>query len=194
MLKGLFSSNTRVKLITHFMTHPKERFYLRQLERLLGESLTPLRRELDKLEKNGLLFSKAEGNIKYYSVNEAFPIYSELKNIVFKTQGVAEFLRKNLKKIGTVKFAFIYGSTAESTERINSDIDLMVIGDVDIKELNSAVSKAENVLLREITYRVFTEKEIIKRIKEKDDFIMEVLRGPKIMLAGKQDELLEIAG
>jgi predicted nucleotidyltransferase len=176
------------------MTHPKERFYLRQLERMLDESLTPLRRELDKLEKNGLLFSQVEGNSKYYSVNEGFPIYSELKSIVFKTQGIANSLRQNLKKVGTIKFAFIYGSTAENTERMNSDIDLMVIGDVDIKELNSVVSKAESALIREVSYRVFTEEEIAKRRKEKDDFIMEVLKGKKIMLIGEEDELLKVVG
>ena len=88
MLKILFSTNTRVKLITRFVTRPKERFYLRQLERLLGESLTPLRRELVRLEKFGFLTSKMEGNQKYYAVNEGFPIYSELKSIILKTHGI----------------------------------------------------------------------------------------------------------
>lgn len=192
MLKTLFSSNTRVKIIGHFVTHPKERFYLRQLERLLNESLTPLRRELHKLENLGLLVAKMEGNQKYYAVNEGFPIYPELKRIILKTHGLGNILHKNLKKTEKIKFAFIYGSTADNTEKSGSDIDLMVIGNVRIEELHSAIRKAEDSLGREINYSIFTEEEIKKRKKGEDDFIMAVLKSKKIMLIGDEDELLRI--
>jgi predicted nucleotidyltransferase len=193
MLKTLFSTNARVKLVTHFITHPKERFYLRQLERLLDESLTPLRRELVRLERFGLLTSKTEGKQKYYAVNEGFPIYSELKSIIYKIQGIGDILQKNLRKIGAIKFAFIYGSTAEDMERLGSDIDLMIIGDVDTEELHSVIRKVEHSLSREINYSIFAEKEIVKRKRDKDDFIMSVLKGKKIMLMGDKNELFGAA-
>jgi predicted nucleotidyltransferase len=193
MLKTLFSTNARARLITHFVTHPKQRFYLRQLERLLSESLTPLRRELVRLERFGLLTSKTEGKQKYYTVNEGFSIYSELKSIIYKIQGIGDILQKNLQKIGTIKFAFIYGSTAEDMERLVSDIDLMIIGDVDIEKLNSVIGRAERSLNREINYSVFTEKELMKRQRDKDDFIMSVLKGKKIMLIGDKNGLLRTA-
>lgn len=84
MLKVLFTSKTRIKLLDHFFNQPLRSFYLRELQRTLGESLTPLRRELGKLEQIGLLQSRREGNQKYYSLNREFPLYQELQGIFTK--------------------------------------------------------------------------------------------------------------
>ena len=192
MLKTLFSSTTRVKIITHFVTNPKNRFYLRELARLLDESVNPLRRELIKLTRIGFLNAVPEANQTYYALNGQFPIYPELKGIILKTQGIGDILRRHLKELGPIKYAFIYGSIAENTERATSDIDLMIIGKVDIKVLNSVINKAEDLLKREINYRVFAEQEITQRRKQKDDFITEVWNGKKIMLIGDAHELRRI--
>ncbi len=192
MLKTFFSSNTRVKVITHFVTNPKSRVYLRELARLLDESVNALRRELVKLTRIGFLKTTSEVNQTYYFLNEQFPIYPELKSIVLKTQGLGDVLRSHLEEIGQIKAAFIYGSTAENTERAPSDIDLIVIGKINLKVLNSAVSQAETSLGREINYRIFTEREIIRRRKQKDDFITSVWNGKKIMLIGDANELRRI--
>jgi len=84
MLKALFTSGTRLKLLAHFFNHPFRSFYLRELQRLLGESLTPLRRELGKMEQIGLLVSRREKNQKYFRLNRDFIIYPELQNIFSK--------------------------------------------------------------------------------------------------------------
>lgn len=192
MLKALFSSTTRIKVIVHFVTNPKNSYYIRELERLLGESVTPLCRELRKLEGIGLLDSRKQGNLKLYSLNENCPIYPELKGIVLKTRGVGEALRQNLKTIGEIEYAFIYGSTAKDMERRGSDIDLMVIGKVNVENLHSIIREVEDMLKRRVNYTIFTEDEIIQRKKNKDDFIMDVLKEKKIMLIGDKDELLRI--
>jgi predicted transcriptional regulator len=89
MLKMLFTSNTRLKLLDHFFNHPFRSFYLRELQRTLDESLTPLRRELGKMEQIGLLQSRREGNQKYYALNREFIIYPELQNIFTKMRYTA---------------------------------------------------------------------------------------------------------
>lgn len=73
-----------------FLTNPDKRFYLRQIEKLLMSPLTPIRRELTLLEKAGFLLSESQANLRYYTVNKKFPLYSELKSIVFKTTAMAE--------------------------------------------------------------------------------------------------------
>ena len=90
MLKTLFSSNAKIKVIVHFVTNSKGSYYIRELERLLDESVTPLCRKLRKLERIGLLTSREEGNLKLYSLNENCPIYPEFKSIVLKTKGMGK--------------------------------------------------------------------------------------------------------
>ncbi|MBN1587461.1 MAG: winged helix-turn-helix transcriptional regulator [Candidatus Omnitrophica bacterium] len=81
LLEALFSSKVRVKLLKHILNHPTQKFYLRGLERELNESATPLRRELLRLEKTGLLYTEDEANVKYYVLNRQMPHYEALARL-----------------------------------------------------------------------------------------------------------------
>lgn len=78
MLEALITSKTRARLLEVFIKDPSGRHYLRGLERELGESATPLRRELLRLERLGLLVATDEANIRYYSVNRQSPLFAQL--------------------------------------------------------------------------------------------------------------------
>ena len=82
----------RIKLLDVFLSVPKARFYIRELERKINEEAKNISRELQNLEALGLLVSEKQGNQKLYSVNEDFFLYPELKGIIFKTTGVLSFL------------------------------------------------------------------------------------------------------
>ncbi len=189
MLEQLFSSRVRVKLLTTFLTNPDTRFYTRQLARLLEESPYGIQRELRRLERIGLLEAQAEANLKYYSVNKDFPIYAELKSIILKTAGMGDVLRGGLGQLGTVEEAFIYGSVAAGDEDGSSDIDLMIVGEVDLMRLSSVVSQFEDTIGREINYVVYERDELERKLQDGDAFLHNVESGPKIMLIGRKDEV-----
>jgi len=193
MLSTLITSKVRVTLLTLFLTHPEERFYQKQLITQLGLSSSLVQKELARLEKVGFLTSSREANTRYFQVNKAFPIYSELKSIVFKTAGLADFLKNSLDDIGEVEVALIYGSVAKNVEDMRSDVDLLVIGDVDMDELHEAVESAEASIGREVNPTVYTRKEWDKRVKIEQAFVTDILSGPKIFLIGDQDELRRTA-
>jgi hypothetical protein len=90
MLQNFISSKTRIKILRLFLQHPKRHYYLREISKLLGESLTPVRRELINLRKIGLLKEAKVANLVYYDVNKKFLLYDELTNIVKKTEPVEE--------------------------------------------------------------------------------------------------------
>ena len=82
MIEKIITSKTRVKLLNLFLTHIDDRYYLRELERKLDESLSPLRRQLLKLEKMGILKTEHEANLKYYRLNKEFEGVEELRRLV----------------------------------------------------------------------------------------------------------------
>lgn len=168
------------------LTNPDERFYTRQLERLTGLPVNAVGRELTKLEKAGFLFSKEEGRVKYFWVNKENPIYEDLKNIILKTQALGDHLRNLVAKVSDIKVAFIYGSVAKGEEKATSDIDLMVIGNIDSTKLHSEIKKIEGEIKRTVNYSLMREKEFKSR---KTDFIKRILREKKIFLVGNADEL-----
>ncbi len=189
MLERLLTSKSRVALLTIFFAHPAESFHVRQLERLSGQSFSNVRRELKNLEELGLVQSERRANARYYGVNSRHFLYPDLKNIVLKTEGVGELLRSSLTDAGQVRLAFIYGSIAKGTERLTSDIDLMVVGDVPLERLDDAMDEMERRLGRQVNYTVYGEAEWQRKIAEHDPFISRVLAGKRITLIGEADEL-----
>jgi predicted nucleotidyltransferase len=186
ILDRLFSSKLRIKLLDVFLSLPNARFYIRELERKIKEEAKNVSRELKNLESLGLLISEKQGNLKYYSVNENFFLYPELKAIIFKTTGVQGLLREALERLKGIETAFIYGTYATGKESESSDVDIMVIGKPDLNELNEVISNLEEKLDREINYMCFDQEEFKERRKARDAFINEALSGEKIMLKGSE--------
>ena len=186
ILDRLFSSKLRIKLLDAFLSLPDARFYIRELERKINEEAKNVSRELKNLEALGLLISEKQGNLKYYSVNENFFLYPELKAIIFKTTGVQGLLKEALERLKGIETAFIYGSYAAGMESERSDIDIMIIGKPDLSDLNEVISDLEEKLNREINYMCFDQEELKERRKTGDAFIKDVLSGEKIMLKGSE--------
>jgi predicted nucleotidyltransferase len=187
IINRLFSSKIRTKLLDAFLSLPKARFYIRELERKINEEAKNISRELKNLESLGLLISEKQGNQKFYSVNEDFFLYSELKGIILKTTGVFGLLKEALAKLKGIEVALIYGSYAAGKEIESSDVDLMIIGKPDLTELNIEISGLEDKLNREINYMCFDREEFEKRKKTKDTFISEILAEEKMILQGSEN-------
>ena len=73
MLQKLFTSKTRVKLLTLFIMNPEREMYIREIARSTKENINAIRRELANLEEIGLLKSERKGNLKYYVANKKCP-------------------------------------------------------------------------------------------------------------------------
>ena len=73
---------------------------------------------------------------------------------------------------------------ARGDDRSESDIDLMVIGDVPFLGVVSAVSALQETLGREVNPTVFTLKEFRRRIEEGDHFLTRVMREERTDLIG----------
>lgn len=191
MLSSLYITKSKIRrdLLALFFTNPFKEYYLRQLERLLGYSAGSIRRELLKFCEDGLFTTKKQGNLLYYSVNTNYPLYNEIKTIIFKTVGVEGLLKETLSKISEIKTAFIFGSFASKTENIESDIDLMIIGDPDISLLNEKIAGLESKLKREINFVVYSVKEYNSKKRMKSGFILDIIENPKIILIGDNDDL-----
>jgi predicted nucleotidyltransferase len=177
-----------VEVLKLFLFNPDNDFYQRQISLLTHQPIRAVQREVNKLEKIGLIKKSIEGNRIYYKTNKKCPIFEELKGILLKTTGIAEVLKGNLLESKSIQFAFIYGSYAKGEERLSSDIDLLVVGDIASKRLSSVLSKPKRELNREINYAVFSLQEFRRRIKQKDHFLNAVLKEKKIFIIGREDE------
>ncbi len=189
MLDALISSKIKRAILKKFLSNPDERYYVRQLAVILNSSVGTVHRELIKFEKNGILKSEKVGNLRFFYVNKMNPLFIELKQMVFKTEGVKGRMEIELKSARGIKAAFIYGSFAKEDERGDSDIDLFLAGDIDENELIPKISVLEREFNREINYTIYTAEELKKEKKNMNSFILDVLKNPKIFLIGDENDL-----
>jgi len=97
MLEYFITSKTKRNLLKLFLTNPERHFYIREISKITGEPLNAVRRELGYLEKAGLIKSRKEGTLKYYSVIKEFPFYTELKKIIYGTVALGDYLKDRFK-------------------------------------------------------------------------------------------------
>jgi hypothetical protein len=64
---------------------------------------------------------------------------------------------------------------------------VLIVGRVDLAELNEAITQLEGKLGREINYTVFDETEFQRRRTETDPFLTEVFGGRNVLLIGRDD-------
>ena len=178
-----------MRLLTLFLTHPTEAFYIRQIARLTGETYNNVRQELQNLAQLGLILSERRANATYYRANVEHFLFPELKRIILKTEAVGDELREVLSALDDIRVAFIYGSTAKGTELASSDIDLMVIGDVDLDALDGAIDSIEEELGRTVNYTLFGAGEWQERVAQGHSFVTDVLTHEKIFLIGDENDL-----
>ncbi len=187
MLTRLFSSQTRVELLRLFLSNPEKRYYLRQIARLLTRDISGIKRELDNLERAGLLTSDKVGNLRYYAVNKTASIYPELKSIIAKTVGMQASIGTGLASLRGLRKVWLYSTNAHAPGESGGPIPVLIVGDVDLRELNETITRLEEQLGNEINYTVFDEAEFDRRRAEGDPFLSEVLSGRTVLLIERAD-------
>ena len=181
----LTRSRLRQKILSYYFTNPTRRLYLRQAASILKEDPGNLSKEFFRLEKEGVFISEAQGNQKHFYLNRQYPLYNELKSILFKTAGVEGRLKDMVGKTKGIRLSFIYGSYAANKENASSDVDLMIVGNPDEDKLLKDVEAAERILGREVNYNIYPVTEFKKRLKNRDSFITNILNSPKMILKGE---------
>ena len=188
MLERLFSSRVRVQLLTLLLLNPGRSFHIRELARRLGASYSNVHRELRNLTELGLLERTTAANALRFSANESHFLYRDLRAILLKTSGVGDALRQELTCLGDVELAAIYGSTAKAEERAHSDIDLLLVGDLNVTQLEQVLNSIEDRIGRPVNYTLYTPNEWETKLAERDPFVMRVMAGDKVMLLGEKNE------
>jgi predicted nucleotidyltransferase len=193
LIERLFSSRVRIGLLKQFLLNPEEKVHASFLSRLVGAQYNAVWKELRNLEKAGLLLSKKESNQRLFWLNPDSPILEELRSLILKTVAVWDKLRESFEEIPDIETAFIYGSFARGDLDENSDLDLMIIGDIPLTMLAPVITQIEVDLDRDVNYTILKPEEWRERSALEDGFVTGLLTGPKVILIGGEDALRTIA-
>ncbi len=190
MLSDVLFGEYRKRILGLLLLHPEETYHVRELARLTNTSAGTLHKELSKLSDAGILQSKKVGNQQRYSANVQCPIFEELASIFRKTSGLADVIANALSSMKShIKFAIVFGSVARGEEQANSDVDVMVIGDISFGDVVGLLHESQATLKREINPIVYSVDSFKSRVEKNDSFIQEILSKPKLFIVGSEHEL-----
>jgi predicted nucleotidyltransferase len=188
-LNALFPK-TRQGILAATLVRPEKAWYVSELARRLGVPSSSLQRELQDLTEAGILKCHRQGRMVYYQANAESPLFSDLRGLLLKTAGLVDILADALNAlVPKIRLAFVFGSIASGQERNDSDIDLMVIGEISPLDLALPLRHGRELLGREINPTVYLPAEFAKKLRAKDHFLRQVLTKPRLLVLGSGDEL-----
>ncbi len=189
LLAQILSSKVRAEIFRLLFGLSDQPLHLRELARRSGFAIGTIQTEMKKLVRLDLVERRKDGNRVYYRAQKIHPLYTDIQQLVFKTTGLVDTLQQALGNQEAVELAFLFGSAATGKLAAESDVDLLVIGDIGLRRCLSLLTGVSDRIGREINPIVMSAREFAKRVADGEHFIMAVLEGPKHFIVGSADDL-----
>lgn len=180
MLKTLFSSSIRADVLALLLNNPEQKYYIREIAKILKKNPSGIKRELDKLQEMGIVKSESVANLKYFQADRQSPLFSELKDLISKSLGLPGALKRLLKANG-IKTAFICGPYAAGEE--THTVELVVVGSF-TSPLLTGLQEIEKNFNKKINCTLINEEDFKIR-KKKDANLKRLLSEKRITLIGR---------
>lgn len=183
-LLPLLRSTTQARLLELLLLDAEREYSVGELSNELGVTEMSVRRELDRMLDAGILERRYVGRLGLFQASEASPLYAPLRELLERSVGVEPLLRAELEQFPGVQAAAIFGSWAREQVDATSDVDLLVLGDVDYGELVSRLSQLQDRAKREINVVAMSPDEFRERIAEGSGFLRDIMSSPVKVLVG----------
>ncbi len=192
MLRDIITSEIRVKIILELFSNFTP-IHIRELTRRVGTEINAVRRELLRLQKCGMLKKEVSGNRVLYSVRKDYISYHEILSLVSKETGLGGLVLKNLNELGKVKFALLSSAFVEGRISQPNEVDLLLIGTIDVNYLQGLIKKVQEEIGHEVNYTVLGEEEYFFRCSRRDPFVLNILLQGRIILFGSETKYCSIS-
>jgi predicted nucleotidyltransferase len=185
-LSDLLFGQTRGRIFALLFGRPEQSFYIRQIARETRTSAGSVQRELEALASVGLIQRTDSGHQVYFQANRNHPVYHEIHALVAKTVGVFQLLGTALAPLANrISQAFVYGSLASGSENAQSDVDLMIVGEVTLDEVLAELAPVEPQIGRPINPTLYSDSDFKTKIDSGNHFLRSVMQGKKVFLIGE---------
>ena len=166
-----------MKILNFFLRHPTIRIYQYDLKKNVKLAKGTLLNNLEMLINLDLLNVENFGRAKVYSLNKSVTLVRYLKILqnIMELSDISKISQKYKVKI------YAYGSAARGEDHEESDIDLLIIGQIKKEEIIRDVKKVEETIGRPITIQIFSPQEWSAMAK-KDPAFYERIEKDKIEL------------
>lgn len=187
-LLPLFRSEMQLRLLALLLLQPERTWTLQELAAVLDAPASSVHRELGRAQSAGIIRRSTAARPHRFQAATEDPFYEPLADLLSRSVGVEQQLSIILHR-PDVLAAVIHGSWAAGTRRPDSDIDVLVIGDADLRELRRRVRPIGKAAGRTIDVTVFSAQEFRHLLDDESSFARRMLDAPTIPLTGELDSI-----
>ncbi|MBW3570868.1 MAG: nucleotidyltransferase domain-containing protein [Gemmatimonadetes bacterium] len=189
-LSSTLASGALARVVIDLAVHPDDAPHGREIQRRTGLTPRSLQTELARLESLGVVRRRPEGRRVRYELVESNPRWRALRALIRELADPVDVVRNALADVPGIGAAFVFGSIARGDAREDSDVDVFILGEgIPDRVLYRGTAEAGILLDREVNLVQMTRDDLARRIESGSSFIRNVLRGPKLWLAGSQTDL-----
>ena len=175
-------NKTQAAIFERLFDSSGREMYLREMVTETGLNPASILKELNRLTERALLVSRKSGNRIYYRANEKHPCHPEITGLVLKIGGWMNRLREVMGSEPKIHQALIFGSCARSELKNDSDIDLLIVGDISMRNLVQLLRPITAELNRELNPKLYQTSEWEALDKQTDNFVSRILSQPTIQI------------
>lgn len=192
-LEGVLGNKIGIALLRTMINYQGKIFTIRGLAKEAKVSPNEVALTIHDLERLGIVKIQPVGRAYQLDLNKKSYILNKIIEPIFKSEKntFTELLALLRKHLNTKKIvsAALFGSIVKGQEKIDSDIDLLVISndhDYAITQISQASEQVFLVFHGSVSPIIFTEKEF--KDKQKESLIRSILDN-HILLCGKSMEI-----
>ena len=171
------------KVLGQTYSHLDQAFTLNELLANAPGGRGTNQRHIDRLIRAGVLIEgPRRARQRSIKANTGYFLFGELRSIALKTFALKEPLLAALQPFKhQIQEAFVFGSIAKQTDTAQSDIDLIIIGNVALLVITEVIGNAEQSLKRTINMSLYAPDEWAA-LKARDPVLAQIANGPKIRI------------
>jgi DNA-binding transcriptional ArsR family regulator len=181
----LFRSEQQLRILGELYLRADEEYPLSRLVERTGVSQQTVSREVDRLVEAGFVSDRRLGRMRLVRANRDGLYFDELSSMLRKAVGPVPVLRRALQAIPGIDEAYVYGSWARrylgDAGPEPQDVDVLVVGDVDVDRVTRACRRTEKELGREVNPTVVSASEWRTG---RSGFLTELRRDPLVPILG----------
>lgn len=190
-LSDFITSQSRRSILKLLASDPTQMYHIRGIVRETGEEINSIRRELQRMEEAGMVRQEKRGNRIYYEMRQDYLFFGDILAMVAKTTGLGAQILENRAKLGKLLYVMFSGKFARNKERKRDDeVDILVVGDVNLPELANIIRIEESKRNYEINYAPMSRDELEFRKKRKDPFLQGIFMQSRVMILGDEETLV----
>jgi len=184
ILESLFGSRAKTRILRFFLLNPEKEYRTSEVAKKNMLTTQVTKKELNELKKIKFVSEHIRKGIKYFTLDQNFHFYFELKNLFAKSTSSPQCRSlAKIKNIGDVKLALISGIFLNYPK---SKVDMVLVANnVSRGKLKNVMSSLEAEVGKEVSFVIMNSDEFKYRLDMLDRFLLDFIEGTHMELIDK---------